>query len=76
MQEKWADISEDGHPMIDWEEAVSNAMAFDNGSRDYDSSLGKLVVAIQRMAFERGFEAGMDAKNPIDRLLARTMGNA
>lgn len=76
MRESWADISEDGHPMINWEEAIDNAMAFDSGARDYDSSLGKLIVSVQRMAFERGFEAGINAKTPEERLLSLTMGNA
>jgi hypothetical protein len=76
MRENWADIAEDGHPVIDWEMAVDNAMAFDGGARDYDASLGKLIIAVQRMAFERGFDAGMNAKHPQERLLSMTMGNA
>ena len=39
MLESWIDVSEDGFPMIDWDEAVEYAMAFDGGARDYHSSL-------------------------------------
>jgi hypothetical protein len=76
MRDSWADIAEDGHPMIDWEQAVEYAIAFDSGSRGYDEALGKLITTVQRIAFERGFEAGMRAKHPEELLLTMTMGNA
>lgn len=76
MTESWIDVSEDGRPIIDWEQAIENAMAFDAGARDQDASLGKLITAVQRMAFERGFEAGINTKSPQEHLLLLTLGNA
>lgn len=28
---EWLDITEDGEPVIDWEQAVQNSFAFDGG---------------------------------------------
>lgn len=76
MSVRWIDVSEDGRPLIDWEQAIDNAMAFDAGDRGQDASLGKLITMVQRMAFERGFEAGINTKSSQEHLLLLTMGNA
>lgn len=76
MQELWADVTEDGELVIDWERAIENAMAFDQGERDYEAALGKLLIAVQRMSFERGYDAGCCSNDPRSRLLSLTMGNA
>jgi len=76
MTPKWADFSKDGDILIDWEQAIENAIAFDAGSRDKDASLGKMLVSIQRMAFECGYEAGINNKHPDGRMLIFTGGNA
>lgn len=73
---EWADIDENGDLIIDWNEVFDNSNEFDCGDRTFDSCLGKLISAIQKDAFERGFAAGVDAKHPQAKLLAYTGGNA
>lgn len=76
MNPKWANFSADGNMFIDWEQAIENAMAFDGGARDREASLGKMLVSIQRMAFECGYEAGINNKHPDARMFIFTGGNA
>lgn len=75
-QGNWINVLDDGQPQIDWEQAVRNAMAFDQGERDINASMGKIITSVQRMAFEQGFEAGVNSKHPQGYLLSTTMGNA
>ena len=75
-REAWADISSEGELLIDWEEAITNADAFDSGSREYDAGFGKLIVMLQRTSFEKGFKKGISSKDGTSILLADTKGNA
>ena len=75
-REQWADVSNEGELLIDWEEAIANAEAFDSGARDYDAGFGKLIIMVQRMSFERGFKEGIDSKENTSKLLSLTCGNA
>jgi hypothetical protein len=75
-REQWADVSNEGELLIDWEEAIANAEAFDSGARDYDAGFGKLIIMVQRMSFERGFKEGIDSKDNTSNLLSLTCGNA
>jgi hypothetical protein len=72
MNEMWADITDDGEPMIDWDEAVQKALLFDGGDREYDAALGKILVQVQREAFEIGFREGVASKGPIMQMTALT----
>lgn len=72
MNEMWADITDDGEPMIDWDEAVQKALLFDGGDREYDAALGKILVQVQREAFEMGFRQGVESKGPIMQMTALT----
>jgi len=72
----WADITEEGELMIQWEEIAFKAYEFDRGERDYDSALGKLISLIERRAFEEGYKQGMDARGSQSALLAFTGGTA
>jgi hypothetical protein len=72
----WADVDEDGKLLIDWEEVIENARAFDHGDRDYEAALAKMIIQIQRMAFEKGFELGVNAKPETARLMIFPAGNA
>ena len=76
MEKTWADVDDDGQLIIDWEEAIENARNFDRGERGYEAALGKLIVQVQRMAFERGFELGVNAKPETAKLLIFPAGNA
>ena len=76
MEEPFADVSEDGELIIDWDAAILLSMDFDAGHRDDETSWGKILISVQRMSFERGYAAGCAAKYPRDSLLALTMGNA
>ncbi len=72
MQEMWADITEDGEPLIDWDEAVQKAQLFDGGDREYDAALGKILVQVQREAYERGFRDGLASKGASEQMNALT----
>jgi hypothetical protein len=76
MDKTWADVDDNGQLIIDWEEAIENARNFDRGDRDYEAALGKLIVQVQRMAFERGFELGVNAKPETAKLMIFPAGNA
>ena len=76
MEEPFADVSEDGELLIDWDAVILLSMDFDAGHRDNETSWGKILISVQRMAFERGYAAGCLSKHPRDGLLAFTMGNA
>lgn len=72
----WADVDEDGKLLIDWEEVLENARAFDKGDRDYDAALAKMIIQIQRMSFEKGYELGINAKPETAQLIIFPAGNA
>jgi hypothetical protein len=72
MEELWADITEDGELMIDWDEAIEKALLFDGGDREYDAALGKILVQVQREAFEQGFRQGLESKGPLMQMTALT----
>jgi hypothetical protein len=78
MNEVWADITEDGELVIDWEEVSKMASLFDSGDRDYDTALGKILLQVQREAFEMGFREGVQSKGPLMQMTALTFtgGNA
>ena len=73
---EWANINDDGELYIDWDMIFELSQEFDMGIKDYDASLAKLITLIQRLSFERGYEAGIRANKPIEALLTMTMGNA
>ena len=73
---KWLDFEPDGTLMIDWDEAVRKAIHFDQGQRNCDVCTAKALVHVQRMSFERGYEAGFNSKTEQEYLLSTTMGNA
>lgn len=72
----WAHLSGDGKLTIDWEEANQHALAFDRGARGTNASLGKMLVALQRMSYEQGYTAGVNNKHPDAKMLTMTGGNA
>ena len=75
--EPWADVNKDSELILDWEECVAQANQFDAGKRTYDTSVGKLICMVQRLAFECGYEVGLETKDtPYAHLLAQTQGNA
>lgn len=76
MEENFASVASNGDVEIDWELAVLLSMDFDEGDRDDDAMWGKILTAVQRMAFERGYAAGCESTHPRESLLALTMGNA
>ena len=76
MEEPFADVSDDGELIIDWDTAILLSMDFDAGYRDDETAWGKILISVQRMAFERGYAAGCESKHPREALLALTMGNA
>jgi hypothetical protein len=51
-------------------------MNYDAGDKCFDARLAKLITMVQRYSFERGFEAGCNAKHSQERLLAYTGGQA
>lgn len=75
-QKSWLDILDDGTPMIDWEQVLRKAIRFDQGQRDSDACMAKVLVSVQRSSFERGYEAGINTTHPQAHLLSMTMGNA
>jgi|DEB3_MinimDraft_2_1074329.scaffolds.fasta_scaffold02318_6 hypothetical protein len=72
---EWAYMTEDSIE-IDWSQVFDNAMNYDAGDKCFDARLAKLITMVQRYSFERGFEAGCNAKHPQERLLAYTGGQA
>lgn len=76
MRDNWLDVTEDGHPSIEWERAADNAIAFDGGARDYDACLGKLITAVQREAFDAGYRKGLEADKKIGNAMLSPAGHA
>jgi hypothetical protein len=72
----WANIDKYGSLEIDWEEVFEKSQDYDHGERTYEAALGKLVALVQKEAFEKGLEAGLDQDSAISKLLAQTGGNA
>lgn len=72
----WIDLDDNGELIIDWEETLTQAQRYDSGDRKYDACLGKIISQIQRAAFMRGFEQGMNQSDETSRLLLMTGGNA
>jgi hypothetical protein len=73
---EWADVSDKGELIIDWDAVFELSLEYDDGMRDFDASLAKLISLVQRFSFERGFEEGIRANKPIEALLTMTMGNS
>lgn len=73
---EWAHVDDDGKLCIDWETIFEQSIDYDAGANDYDAQLAKLITLIQKFSFERGYEAGIRAKHPVENLLCLTMGNA
>jgi hypothetical protein len=73
---EWASIDKYGSLEIDWKEVFEKSQDYDHGERTFDSVLGKLIALIQKEAFEKGLEAGLNQDTSISKLLVQTGGNA
>jgi hypothetical protein len=78
MIEEWANISDDGELLVDWETVNEEALAFDAGYRNPEAAIGKIMVLIQREAFEQGYRRAVEDKvsSMRDSLITLTVGNA
>lgn len=72
----WADVTNEGELLIQWDEVAFYAYEFDIGKRDYNSALGKFISLVERKAFEEGYKQGIEAKSSKAALLAFTGGTA
>ena len=75
---EWFNISEDSELLIDWERALEEAESFDAGAVDVDAAVGKILILVQREAFESGYRKAIEEtgrKRP-DPLITFTAGHA
>ena len=72
----WADITDDGELILDWDNVVFYSNKFDRGFRTYDSALAKMISMIQRKAYEHGFQEGLQRQEWSALWLAQAEGNA
>ena len=70
----WADITDEGELILDWNDVQFFSQKFDRGYRNYESALGKMISIIQREAWERGYHDGVIAKGN-EKILFLTGGN-
>ena len=54
----WAHMNDDDL-IIDWEEVRMNSNMYDRGHRNMDAEMGKMLAAIQRECYEKGFKDGL-----------------
>ena len=72
----WADITDDGELILDWNDVVFYSHKFDRGFRNYESALGKMISIIQRRAYEHGFQEGLKRQEWSALWMAQAEGNA
>ena len=72
----WADITDDGELILDWNDVVFYSNKFDRGFRNYESALGKMISIIQRRAYEHGFQEGLKRQEWSALWMAQAEGNA
>ncbi len=72
----WADITDDGELILDWNDVVFYSQKFDRGFRNYESALGKMISIIQRRAYEHGFQEGLQRQEWSALWMAQAEGNA
>ena len=72
---EWAYLDDDSIH-IDWSQVFDNAMNYDAGGKCFDARLAKLITLVQRYAYEKGFEEGLNHDATTAKLLAKTGGNA
>jgi len=72
----WADVTNDGELVLDWDEVASYSRKFDRGYRTYDAALAKMISIIQKASYERGFREGLRSQNLGEQWLAQVAGNA
>ena len=72
----WADITDDGELILDWNDVVFYSHKFDRGFRNYESALGKMISIIQHRAYERGFQEGLKRQEWSALWMAQAEGNA
>jgi len=72
---EWASMEGDSI-VIDWSQVFDNAMNYDAGDKCFDARLAKLITLVQRYAYEKGFEEGLNHDVATSKLLAKTGGNA
>ncbi len=74
--QSWADITDDGELILDWNDVVFYSNKFDRGFRNYESALGKMISIIQRRAYEHGFQEGLQRQEWSALWMAQAEGNA
>ncbi len=74
--QSWADITDEGELILDWNDAVFYSNKFDRGFRNYESALGKMISIIQRRAYEHGFQEGLQRQEWSALWMAQAEGNA
>ena len=72
----WADVTNDGELVLDWDEVASYSRKFDRGYRTYDAALAKMISIIQQDAYERGFQEGLQRQASAALWLGQAEGNA
>ncbi len=74
--QSWADITDEGELILDWNDVVFYSQKFDRGFRNYESALGKMISIIQRRAYEHGFQEGLQRQEWSALWMAQAEGNA
>ncbi len=74
--QSWADITDEGELILDWNDVVFYSHKFDRGFRNYESALGKMISIIQRRAYEHGFQEGLQRQEWSALWMAQAEGNA
>ena len=74
--QSWADITDEGELILDWNDVVFYSNKFDRGFRNYESALGKMISIIQRRAYEHGFQEGLKRQEWSALWMAQAEGNA
>lgn len=69
----WAHMNDD-ELVIDWIELNKNMNMFDNGYRNKDAEMAKLISVVSRRSWEAGFVEGLKADG-AQALLHLTGGN-
>lgn len=76
MNDRWVNISEVGEPIIDWDRALNLSLAFDGGGRDANACLAKMLLVVQRSAFDEGFRKGLDTDKSLGEAMLGPAGHA
>jgi hypothetical protein len=72
--QSWADVTDNGDLVLDWNEVIAYSGKFDRGYRTNNAALAKMISIIQREAWERGFHDGVVSQGH-ERSLFLTGGN-